>query len=211
MMLSRLMPNATPGSTSTPSSSGPRWRIDSHIWWTSANARSRPNGHRTADDSTNPAMPHINSGPQLDVFSRKQHVYVRLDVADFHDVDRRWTDDAQGDPAGRWVRQELDVHNRVRALQTEHADHPVRKRPAMRHPQRCRRPEVAVDRRVPAQAGGRVADKPLDMPARRNELTLGVVGGERHRCLPDGHAPAWIHVPVDGCGVSAITGDEIGD
>src|SRR4051794_5481210 len=59
MMLRRRMPSATPRLTNVPSSSGPRWRITSHIEWMSARLSSGPNGSRVAGDSTNPAIPHI--------------------------------------------------------------------------------------------------------------------------------------------------------
>src|SRR5215831_9671137 len=64
MMLSLRMASATPGSTSIPSSSGPRWRIASHIRCASARADSESNGDRTDDDSTNPAMPHMTLWPR---------------------------------------------------------------------------------------------------------------------------------------------------
>ena len=62
MMLRRRMPSATPSSTHTPSSSGPRWRMTSHISVHERAAR-RParTATRLADDSTKPAMPHMGN------------------------------------------------------------------------------------------------------------------------------------------------------
>src|SRR5215468_2372360 len=59
MMLNLRIASATPGSTSIPSSSGPRWRIASHIRCASARAVSRAKGDLIHGDSTKPAMPHM--------------------------------------------------------------------------------------------------------------------------------------------------------
>src|SRR5579862_915223 len=59
MMLRRRMPTATPSLAHTPSSSGPRCRMASHIWCTSARPGSMPSPNGASGLSTNPAIPHI--------------------------------------------------------------------------------------------------------------------------------------------------------
>ena len=61
MMLRRRMPSATPSSTHTPSSSGPRWRMTSHMRC-DERARCALESERRRErwkTSTKPAMPHM--------------------------------------------------------------------------------------------------------------------------------------------------------
>src|SRR4029077_3773461 len=67
------MPSPTSSPTPKPSSSGPRWRITSHMRCTRTRLDSKSNGAEGEEDSTNPAMPHMVSVPVLlpDVVRRR--------------------------------------------------------------------------------------------------------------------------------------------
>src|SRR5688572_26074493 len=62
MMLSRRMPRPTPVSTCTPSSSGPRCRMTSHIACTVERVSSEGKDDERLE-SANPAIPHIETIP----------------------------------------------------------------------------------------------------------------------------------------------------
>src|SRR5262245_404612 len=97
MMLSRLMPMAMPSSTSIPASSGPRWRMASHMCPSSSRLASRSQGWLTPADSTKPAMPHISSSRDLSSIGFQAAIEHDVTDTEFHSIDRVGSIDEQAE------------------------------------------------------------------------------------------------------------------